>query len=309
MARAHVAVRPEPTRLATLALLGVTAAWGSTFFLTKDLLEQVPATDYLAVRFTIAAVVMVIVFRGPLRRLNRRQWRDGLALGCIYAAAQIVQTVGLGYTSASLSGFITGVYVVLTPLIGALVLRDRVGPPIWAAVLLSVLGLGVLSIHPGAGGGLAFGYGEWLTLGSSVLYAVHILGLGRYSTPSTAAGLSVVQMIALSLVCTVVAVPDGLRLPQTPGAWGSVVYMAVVAGAAAMWAQTWAQAHLSAARAAILMTMEPVFAAGFAMLFGGESLTPRIALGGALIVAAMYVAEQGSVQETGQPPPVHPSAP
>lgn len=293
------------TRLATLALLGVTAAWGSTFFLTKDLLHQISATDYLAVRFTIAALAMLVVFWRQMLRLTTRQWAYGIGLGLLYGAAQIVQTTGLAHTSASLSGFITGMYVVLTPLLGAILLRDRIGGATWIAVLLSLAGLGVLSITGTAG--LSFGFGEWLTLGSAVIYALHILGLGRYSTAATAAGLAVVQMLVMAVMCSIAAAPGGIELPHTPTAWASVVYMAVIAGAASMWAQTWAQAHLTAARAAILMTMEPVFAAAFAMLFGGEALTLRIALGGALILAAMYVVELGG----RQPPTVvpHPSAP
>ncbi len=304
MAQTLVDSRPRQTRLASLALLGVTAAWGSTFFLTKDLVRQISPTDYLAVRFSIAAVVMVVVFWKPLRALTVRQWGYGAGLGVLYGVAQIVQTVGLAHTSASLSGFITGMYVVFTPLLGAVLLRERVGVAIWLAVALSLTGLGVLSIS--GAGGLSFGVGEWLTLGSSVIYALHVIGLGRYSTPTSAAGLAVVQIVVVALVCLVGAAPDGIALPQTPNAWLAVLYMAVVAGALAMWAQTWAQAHLLATRAAILMTMEPVFAAGFAMLFGGEPLTVRIALGGALIVAAMYVSELG-----GSPPALvaHPSAP
>lgn len=293
------------TRLATVALLGVTAAWGSTFFLTKDLLRQVPATDYLAIRFTIAAVVMVVVFHRQLFALTRQEWGHGVLLGSLYGVAQIVQTIGLAHTSASLSGFITGMYVVLTPLLGALMFAERVGRMAWIGVALSFGGLAVFSL--GAGGGWSFGIGEWLTLASSVVYALHILFLSRFSTDGSAAGLAVVQIIMCAVVAAVVAVPDGVIVPQTSGGWYSLIYMAVIAGAAAMWAQTWAQAHLSATRAAILMTMEPVFAAGFAIALGGESFTLQIGLGGALIVAAMYVVELGGNEPASQLP--HPTAP
>lgn len=290
-------------RLAALALLAVTAAWGSTFFLTKDLLRYLPATDYLGLRFLIAAVVMVIVFAKPTRSLGRADWRAGLILGLLYGVAQIVQTTGLAHTSASLSGFVTGMYVVLTPLLGALLLRDRIPGATWIGVALSLAGLAVLSLD--LSGAVSFGAGEWLTLASSVLYALHIIFLGRYSSAETATGLAVVQMIVMAVVCLLGALPGGVVLPHNLADWGAVVYMAVIAGAGAMWAQTWAQAHLPAARAAVLMTMEPVFAAGFAMLFGGEPLTVRIAVGGALIVAAMYVVELG-----GRVPDVaHPTAP
>ena len=280
------------TRLATVALLAVTATWGSTFFLIRDLVRTIPPTDFLAVRFAIATVFMVALFWRQLTALTRRQWVTGAGLGGLYGAAQIGQTIGLAHTSASLSGFITGMYVVLTPVFASVLLRDRVNRATWVAVALSLSGLGVLSVR--GLDGLSFGLGEWITLLSAGVYALHIIGLGRFSTAESAAGLAVVQIATITVICGLSAVPGGVVLPGDRGGWAAVVYMGVVAGAAAMWAQTWAQAHLSASRAAILMTMEPVFAAGFAVALGGELLTLRIAAGGALIVAAMYVVELGS---------------
>jgi drug/metabolite transporter (DMT)-like permease len=138
---------------------------------------------------------------------------------------------------------------------------------------------------------VGFGYGDALTLASAAAYALHILGLGRYSSPQNAAGLSAMQMLVIAVVCTVSAAPDGIALPSGAGAWTSVLYMAVIAGAVAVWAQTWAQSHLPATRAAIVMTLEPVFAVLFAVLFGGESLTGRMLVGGALVLTAMYLVE------------------
>ncbi len=277
---------PRLARAATLLLLFVTAVWGSTFFLIRDLVETVPPSDFLAVRFAIAAVVMFAVFRRQTLALSRADLRLGVALGVLYGLAQVLQTVGLAHTDASVSGFVTGTYVVLTPVLGALLLRDRVDAVTWGAVALTTVGLAVLSLR-----GLSVGYGEGVTLASAVLYAGHIIVLGRWSTPSAAVGLATVQAGVIALVCGVGAVPGGLTLPSGGGQWASVLYMALVAGAAALWAQTWAQAHLTATRAAIVMAMEPVFAAFFAVLLGGESATPRLLLGGGLVVASMYLVE------------------
>ena len=278
--------RLPATRLATLLLVSVTAVWGSTFFLIRDLVAHVPSADFLAVRFAIAAVVMAVVFRRQVLALRRRELVVGLGLGVLYGLAQLLQTVGLEHTDASVSGFVTGTYVVLTPVLGAVLLRDRLPGSTWLAVLLATAGLAVLSLR-----GLSVGYGEALTLGSAVLYALHILGLGRYSTAAAATGLATVQAFVIAVVATIAALPGGITLPSTGGQWTSLLYMALVAGAVALWAQTWAQSHLPAARAAIVMTMEPVFAAFFAVLFGGESLTARMLLGGGLVLAAMYVVE------------------
>jgi drug/metabolite transporter (DMT)-like permease len=264
----------------------VTAVWGSTFFLIRDLVAHVPSADFLAVRFAIAAVVMFVVFRRQTLALGRADLLTGVGLGVLYGAAQLLQTTGLEHTDASVSGFVTGTYVVLTPVFGALLFRDRIPGSTWLAVGLATAGLAVLSLR-----GLAIGYGEALTLASAALYALHIIGLGRYSRAHTATGLATVQAFVIAALCLVAAVPDGVTLPADRGQWTSLLYMALVAGAGALWAQTWAQSHLPATRAAIVMTLEPVFAAFFAVVAGGERLTARMLGGGALVLTAMYVVE------------------
>ncbi len=277
------------SRLATVLLVLVTAVWGSTFFLIHDLVQTVPPLDFLAVRFVVAALVMLAVFHRQVRALTRRELAVGLVLGGLYGLAQILQTIGLRTTGASVSGFITGMYVVLTPILAALLLRDRVGRSAWLAVALATAGLALLSLR----GGLALDSGELVTLLAAVVYALHIVGLGRWSTADSAVGLATVQAATIGVVCLVGAAPGGITLPHDGGQWAATLYMAVVAGAGALWAQTWSQAHLTATRAAIVMTLEPVFAAFFAVLLGGESLTVRMLLGGGLVVAAMYLVELG----------------
>lgn len=285
------------SRLATVLLVALTAVWGSTFFLIKDLIEHVPPVDFLAVRFTIAAVIMVILFWRPLRALRARQVWIGIWLGALYGLAQIFQTQGLASTPASASGFITGTYVVLTPLITAVLLRERVPGTTWAAVGLATAGLALLSLR-----GLSVGVGEAITLLAAALYALHIVGLGRYSAHHIATGLSVVQMVVIAVICTIGALPRGIVLPATPADWAAVLYMVVFASILALWVQTWAQAHMPATRAAIVMTMEPVFATFFAVWLGGESLTSRMVVGGALVLAAMFAVELLARRRPGELP-------
>jgi drug/metabolite transporter (DMT)-like permease len=272
--------------IATLLLISITAIWGSTFFLIRNVVMQISPADFLAVRFTVAAVAVTAVFWRPVLALSKREIQVGIGLGIAYAVAQLTQTVGLAHTQATRSGFITGTYVVLTPVLTALLLRERVPRSTWFAVLLATAGLALLSLN-----GFGFGFGETVTLIAALFYALHIIGLGRYSSAASAAGLSVVQLVVIAVVSLVVAAPGGIELPPDAGVWLSVLYMALMAGAVAIWAQTWAQSHLSATRAAIVMTLEPVFAAGFAVGLGGESLTARMLLGGAMVLAAMYTVE------------------
>jgi drug/metabolite transporter (DMT)-like permease len=280
------AAERRTTLLATLTLLAITAAWGSTFFLIKDLLVRVPTLDFLGVRFAIAAVALVVFAPRALGRLSREARRHAVVLGLLYGFGQILQTAGLAHTPASVSGFITGLYVVATPLFAAVLLRTRITAVTWGAVLLAVAGLAVLTLD-----GLSVGYGEALTFVAAMLYALHIVGLSAWSTPADAMGLAIMQLIVIAIVCLVCTAPDGIVLPDRASDWAAVLYMALVPGALGVVGQTWAQAHLSATRTAIVMSMEPVFAAFFAVLLGGESLTSRMLFGGALVLTAMLVVE------------------
>jgi drug/metabolite transporter (DMT)-like permease len=274
------------TLLATAALLAMTACWGSTFFLIKDLLDRVPTLDFLAVRFAIASIVLLIAAPRAVARLSPETRKRAAVLGLLHGVAQILQTAGLAHTAASVSGFITGMYVVATPLFAALLLGTRITPLTWAAVVLAAVGLGILTLD-----GFAVGYGEAITFVAALLYALHIVGLGAWSTPSEALGMSILQIVVIAAVCLVATAPDGVVLPATVSDWLSVAYMAIFAGALAMLGQTWAQAHLPATRTAIIMSMEPVFAAFFAVLVGNESPTLRMVVGGLVVLSAMLIVE------------------
>ena len=286
---------PSPLRtrseLAPLvAMLVMTAAWGSTFFLIKDLLVRLPVVDMLALRFGVGSLALVLL-AGRRLRMSRSTLRSGVLLGLLYGVAQILQTVGLASTAASVSGFITGLYVVATPLLAALLLGARVSGTTWAATSLATVGLGVLSLN-----GFAIGTGELLTLLSALVYAGHILAMGRLSKPGEALPLSLVQMVVITALCTVAALwpgsgGPGLQLPASTADWLAVLYLAVVAGTLAMVLQTWAQARVEATRAAVVMAMEPVWAAAFAVTLGEDRLTLRVVAGGLAILAAMYLVE------------------
>ena len=283
------------SRLAALALLAVTALWGSTFILIKDLNDRLPVPDFLAVRFAIAAVTLFLIAPRAISRLSPVVRRRSIYAGGVYAVAQLLQTAGLSHTDASVSGFVTGMYVVATPLLAAALLRQRIAPIVWLAVTLSTIGLGVLSLR-----GFSIGYGEAITFVSAILYAVHIVALSRWSSPRDAIGMATIQLAVISAICVAIAAPGGVELAQNGRDWLSVIYMAVGAGALAMLAQTWAQGQISAARAALLMTMEPVFAAGFAVVFGNEHLGLRVLAGGALILTAMVIAESSEARKIAE---------
>ena len=272
----------------TLALVGVTAVWGSTFVVVKDAVGQMPVTDFLTWRFALAAAAMLLLRPRSVASLGTAGRRAGAVVGLALGAGYLLQTLGLQHTSAAVSGFITGMFVVLTPLGAAVLLRKPPGAVAWLAVALATVGLGLLSLH-----GLSVGLGELLTLGCAVAFALHIVGLGRWASSYDAFGLAVVQLLTTALMCAAVAVPGGLAVPPSASVWGALALTALAATALAFVVQTWAQAHLAPTRAAVVMTMEPVFSGVFAVLVAGEVLGPRTLAGAALVLAAMVLTEVG----------------
>lgn len=296
---------PRPTALPAAlraalpvtALLSVTAVWGSTFIILKGALDHVGAADFLAVRFSIAAAVMVGLTGARLRLLGPGQWARGLGLGALYGTAQLLQTVGLRTTDASVSGFITGMYVVLTPLIVLLMGGAPLGRRGLLASGTALAGLACLSLS-----GTALSPGAMITLAGSMVYALHIVALGRVARGQEAMVLTATQMVGIALVCAAAALPGGIGVPATARVWGPVLYMALASGILTMLLQTWAQARMSPTRAAVIMTCEPVFAALFAVALGDESLSARLLVGGGLILVAMLLSELPGARPGGTPP-------
>ncbi|HVY10950.1 MAG TPA: DMT family transporter [Mycobacteriales bacterium] len=283
-----VAARRRTARLATLALVAVCAIWGSTFVVVKHAVERMPVMDFLAWRFAIAALAMVAVRPTAVRRLNRRGQRLGIVLGLALGGGYVAQTVGLQHTPATVSGFVTGLFVVFTPLCGAALLRRTVGPLVWLAVGLATGGLALLSLR-----GLSVGEGEAITLLCAIAFALHIVGLGEWSASYDAAGLAIAQLATVAVISIVAAAPDSLAPPPDAGVWGAILLTALGATAVAFLVQTWAQAHLPPSRAAVVMTMEPVFAGVFGVAFGGDALSARTVAGAVLVLAAMLTVEIG----------------
>jgi len=283
-------VRHRSETLALVGLLTVAVTWGTTFPLSKALFSHITVWDLLATRFGVAALVMVGCFFRAVRRLPRRSVTIAAALGVTYGGAQILANLGLDRTPAGVAGFITGTYVVLTPLCAALIVRTRLGSRAWWGAGIAGVGLGLLALR-----GFSIGVGEALTLSAALLYALHIVLLGTCSTARNAVGLAVVQIVSTSVVCGIaaVAVQGRITLPSRSADWAVLTYMALVSGALAMIMQSWAQAHLTSSRVALTMATEPVWAAGLSVVALGEPLTWRLCVGGGLIVTALVLAETG----------------
>ncbi|MGQ4481214.1 DMT family transporter [Streptomyces sp. SAS_276] len=283
---------------AVVGLLLVTAVWGATFLVVKDATEGMPVFDFLTWRFALAAVVMAVIRPSVLRRIDRGTLARGAGAGFLLGMSYILQTLGLQHTSAAVSGFLTGLFVVITPLLAWALFRQHLSLTAWAAALTATAGLALITLS-----GVSFGSGEALTLMCALFFALHLLALGRWSPGRDAYALTVVQLTTASLMCLIGAAPHGVRPPQSGSTWMAVLVTAVLASAFAYMVQTWAQKHVTATQAAVVLTMEPVFAGLFAVVVGGERLTVSTLVGGALVVAAMFLIEvPGSPSEKSAAP-------
>jgi drug/metabolite transporter (DMT)-like permease len=284
------------TGLATAGILAITFVWGVSFVITKDVLNAIPTADFLAERFVLATAVMLAVRPRVLRGLSREGWLHGTLIGLILSFSYLTQTYGLRTTPASVSGFITGMFVVFTPIIGAFVLRARIAATAWAATLLAVIGLGLMSLGAPAVGASATRGGELLTLACAIGWAAHITATGAWADRYDPYALAVVQLGVTAAVSLLIAVPGdvatrrGITLPHRSADWFALGFTALLCTAAAFFVQTFAQRRISPTRTAVIMTAEPVFA-GLAGAVSGEQLPARGYLGAALVLAAMYLVE------------------
>jgi drug/metabolite transporter (DMT)-like permease len=270
--------------IALVALVGVTAVWGYTFLVVQDAIARMPVMDFLAWRFVLASVVMIALRPTCLHNVTRLELLRGVGLGTILGLGYIAQTYGLRYTSAAISGFITGMFVVLTPVMSWILLHRKTNRNTWMLVALATIGLALLSLN-----GWSVGIGDLLTLGCAVFFAIHIVGLGEWSSQYEPYAFSLLQIGAVAVISLIAATPGGIAVPPDPGVWKVVGITGVLATAVAFFVQTWAQSLVSATRAAVVMTMEPVFAGLFAVVIGGSQLTLRTLGGAACILAAMFI--------------------
>ncbi|MSW09689.1 MAG: EamA family transporter [Actinobacteria bacterium] len=271
-------------KFAPWALLTVAMAWGWSFVIMKDAIERQSVNNFLFTRFLLGTVVMVLIRPKTLKLLNKdlllRAGTAGIFLGFGY----IFQTLGLARTGAAITGFVTGLYVVLTPLFAWLFLKEKINRFTWTCIAAATVGLGLLSIH-----GFSVGFGELLVFISAIFYACHIISLSKWSSGRDVYAMTVVQLFMCGVLSGIASIPGGYSPPPDAGVWGVVIFTAVFATAIAFIIQTWAQAHMSSTKVAVILTMEVVFAAIFAIIFGGERLTLQSALGGILVITSMYL--------------------
>jgi drug/metabolite transporter (DMT)-like permease len=270
-----------------LVLVAVTAVWGVTFVQVKDAVALYPLFAFLALRFAIATLTLAPPGVSRLRSLGRGGWAAGVFAGALVGGGYALQTAGLERTSVSSTGFITGMYVVLTPLLALGLFRIRVTGAVWAGVGLTVVGLALLSgIH---GGAVA---GDLLVLAGAAVYSLQIVLMERFAPRYDAIAFTLVEMLTAFAGLLVIALALGqVHAPHGWTVWGALIVTGVFASALAFLAQTWAQRRASATQTALAFSLEPVWTAFFGFTLAGDRLGPVGWLGCAAIMAGIVVAE------------------
>jgi len=274
---------------ALLALVAVTAVWGVTFVQVKDALELYPLFAFLAIRFAIASLALAPVAG---RRIRRAEWKAGSALGLLLALGYALQTAGLERTTVSSAGFVTGLYVVFTPLFAFALFRIGAGRWVWVGVAFSLVGLGLLT-----GVGVGDPVGDLLVLGGSAAYSLQIALLERYARVVDPVAFTLVEMLTAFVAFGGIAVALGqVELPRGYVVWGALLVTGIFASALGYLVQTWAQRRLSAARTALAFTMEPVWTAVFGYWLAGDRLGTVGWIGASLIMVGIVVAEPAAAE-------------
>ncbi|KNZ71072.1 hypothetical protein Tfer_0147 [Thermincola ferriacetica] len=285
--------------LADLALVFVTAVWGATFVSVKEAITRVEPFYFLAIRFGIATLLMLLITNKRIVQTTRSTLWKGILIGLALFAGYSFQTFGLQYTTASNAGFITGLSVVIVPVTVTFIQKKPPGIISALGIISATVGLGLLTINAT----LTFNYGDLLVLFCAFSYALHILLVGKYSPDHDAFILATVQIGTVALASFVAAlIKETAPTAEAFNAqvWRAILITAVFATALAFFVQTWTQKYTSPTHTAIIFTMEPVFAAIFAYFIGGESFTLRQGIGAVFILAGMLAAELGGHEKSNE---------
>ena len=275
--------------LGRLALLSTAIIWGTSFVVLKNALNDIGTLWVLAIRFTVAAVLMLVLVRGKLRGVSRRCLKGSALMGFALASAYIIQTYGLYYTTPGKNAFLTATYCVLTPFLTWLFYRRKPGISNVLAAVLCVSGIGLVSLGTGFG---AINRGYVLTLFSGIFYSLQIILMEQYIDSGEAAAISAVQFLTAAVICWAGALLFEKPPADVPAAaWGNIAYLSVMCTGVGFFLQAWGVRYTPSSSAAMIMTLEAVFGALVSILFYHEVVTARVALGFGLIFAAVVISE------------------
>ena len=282
---------------AELAIGTVAFLWGATFIIVKNSLNDASTFLFLSLRFTMATALLWFFLRNRLNRKGVSDWRGGLLCGFFLFLGYAFQTAGLRVTTASNSAFITGLYVVLVPLLGSLVNRSKLRPVELVGAVAALIGTGLMTSLDME---MRLNVGDMLTAACALAFAGHILSVAHYSKTMDYERLSLYQVGGVALFSWVAAsFIEPVRVVWTGRLWFGLLSTAVFATALSFLLYTWAQKHTTASRTALIFALEPVFAGLTAWLAAGEAWTARSLGGAALILVGIVLVEVKPQQPDG----------
>ena len=284
----------KPTEfLADLSLLFVAIIWGSTFIIVKQSVENTPVFSFLFMRFALAGMLLILINAPKLKAIDKRVLSDGLMLGLALFLAYAFQTFALTVTSASITAFITGLFVVFVPILSSVFLRKLPRQEAIVGVVFATIGLALITLQ----GKFLLSFGEFLALVCAFFIATHIILTDKLSRRNDFSLLTLVQIniVALfSLIFSLFLDPRIIPVQFNNQLIFSLIINSIFATVVAFVIQTGMQKHTTPTKAAIIFIMEPVSAAFFSYWLGGEVLTAKQYAGTFLILLAMVFTEAGT---------------
>lgn len=274
--------------LSVLTLVAVTIVWGYTFIIVKWTVAEMDVCYFLFLRFLIAALLLAAVFRKHIKKIDLKTVIASLILAVFLSSGYFMQTEGLRFTSATNSSMITGLYLVMVPVLSALFFKTKAGTGSIIGVVISVAGLYILTNYSFDG----INYGDYLTLFCAFAYTWHIILTGRFTLKHDVIPLVLYQFIFVTIFLGVATfLKGGYTFNIQPIAWFTIFVTAVPATAVAFIAQAVAQRYIDPTRVGIIFALESVFGALFGWWIGHEVLTALALIGACLMVAGMMVSE------------------
>lgn len=275
-----------------LALLTTAVIWGSSFVILKNAIDGLGVMWVLAMRFTISAVLLLALAGKRLRSMSRASVRGSVLIGVCLAAAYIVQTYGLKYTTPGKNAFLTTTYCVMVPFLAWLVYKRKPGLHNVAAAVLCVAGIGFVALDAGFG---EVNTGDVLTIFSGVFYALQIILMEQYISGCDSLSVSAVEFSTAAVICLVGTFAfEGTPVMPASGQIFAVLYLAVMCTALCFFLQAWGMKYTPSSTAAMIMTLEAVFGTIFSVILYHEQVTPRLIAGFALIFVAVVLSETGT---------------
>ena len=271
-----------------LGLLTAAVIWGSSFIVMKDTVDHIPVFQLLAIRFTLAGLLLALLFRKRLMTSGKQLLSHGAVCGVLLLSAYATQTFGLMTTTPGTNAFLTAVYCVMVPFMAWGFHRKRPTSYNWVAAVLCIAGIGLISLS----GDLSIGLGEGMTLLSGVFYALHIMALSHFGERDDPVALTIVQFAVVALLswAATLLTERGAAFPA-PAVWSQLLYLTVFATAATLVLQSVGQSLTPPSQSAILLSLESVFGVLFSVMLGKESLTLQLGCGFALIFVSVIISE------------------